>query len=86
MNDLDGPPDSLLKAVKRAFVSVGTIAIGALMIALATILRIAIGWATYLAKQYNIEDIHWSIKWLLYIVNFLGWLCEQMCQQFSKYG
>jgi len=45
-NDLAGPPNSLFKAIYRAFISVGTIAIGSLIIALATCLRIAIGWAT----------------------------------------
>jgi len=64
-NDKAGPPNSLTSAVMRAVVSIGTIAIGALMIALATIVRFAIGWASYLAKQYNIQSMHWSVKWLL---------------------
>jgi len=61
-----------MKGVNRAFISSGTIAIGAFLIALATILRVLIGWASYIAKQYNLEQMHWSIKWLLYIVNFLA--------------
>jgi len=59
-NDLAGPRDSFSKAFRRTVESVGTISIGAFIIALATSLRLLIGWIA--GKNREIAEQNFVVK------------------------
>jgi len=45
-NDMAGPKNSFPAALQRSLFSIGTVALGAFMISLASIVRLVVGWAT----------------------------------------
>jgi len=62
-NDLAGPVDGFSKAGRRTLESIGTIAIGALIIAIATSLRVLIGW--FAGKTREITDQNFIVRWFI---------------------
>jgi len=55
--------DGFSKAGRRTLESIGTIAIGALIIAIATSLRVLIGW--FAGKTREITDQNFIVRWFI---------------------
>lgn len=84
-NDLDGPPHSFNKALKRALCCLGTIAIGNLLITIASLIRIVL--FVFSAEQKVAgENANCLAKLCYGFINCMAWIVEKICQQFTKYG
>lgn len=84
-SDISGPPNAIGRAFVRALQCMGTVAIGALLITFATILRIVL--FIFSAEQKVIDpNMGTAAKCFYGMLNCIAWLIEKICQQFTKYG
>jgi len=64
---------------------VGTIAIGSVLIAFATLLKIVLFIFTAEQKATS-DDMNCAKKVLIGFLNCMAWVVEKICQQFTRYG